>query len=78
MADEIYWLPTYLSRENPDFEILSPKELTIHIAETSSVHTVTMNDYLWERIKAFRNAGSLVLVMGAGDVDAWIRSKLKA
>ena len=74
-ADEVYWLPTYLSRENPDLEILSPEELTKNL-EQAKIHISELDQTLWRTIQNHRKAGDLVLAMGAGTIDAWVRQNL--
>lgn len=76
-ADEIYWLPTYLSRENPDYEILSPEKLTERLNNTM-VHISDLDDTLWDSVSKARKNGALVLGMGAGSIDAWLRAKLES
>lgn len=73
-ADEIYWLPTYLSRENPDLEILTPEQLTAPLVQ-STIHVADMDDTLWQAIKNARHDGALVLMMGAGTIDGWVRQR---
>lgn len=75
-ADEVYWLPTYLSREDPDLPILTPQELTQGIANKPAVHFANLNDALWSDIERARSENKLVLVMGAGSIDAWTREKI--
>lgn len=75
-AEEIYWLPTYLSREDPNLDLLTPEELTQHITNKNSVHTAMLDDELWNVIQTARNNGKLVLVMGAGTIDGWLRQRL--
>jgi UDP-N-acetylmuramate--alanine ligase len=75
-AEEIYWLPTYLSREDPDLAIFSPEELTQRIINKEVVHIADLNDELWDAIQKARDDGKLVLCMGAGSIDAWIRTRL--
>lgn len=74
-AEDIYWLPTYLSRENPDLEILSPEELAKNLNPTK-IHISELNENLWNHIQKHRNAGDLVLAMGAGTIDDWVRNQL--
>lgn len=73
-ASEIYWLPTYLSREN-DLEILSPEELTKKMRQ-DNLHLAELNDDLWQNLAKARQDGKLVLVMGAGSIDGWFRQKI--
>jgi len=75
-ADEIYWLPTYLSREDPDEVILTPEDLIENITNKSSVHVVDFDDALWLTIQQARQDGKLVLCMGAGTIDTWLRERL--
>jgi len=74
-ASEVYWLPTYLSREKDDLEILTPEQLTIELHETV-VNITDLDDALWSSISKARGAGKLVLCMGAGSIDGWLRQHL--
>lgn len=71
-ADEIYWLPTYLSREDPTLEVLSPEQLTTSLSK-ANLHISDLNDELWQTIVELQQKGYLVLCMGAGDIDSWLR-----
>lgn len=77
LAEEVYWLPTYLSREDPDQPILSPAELTEKITNKHAVRLTEQSDALWQTMQQARQAGKLVLVMGAGDIDSWARRQLE-
>ena len=74
-AQEIYWLPTYLSREAPELEILTPDKLTNGLNATK-IHQADLNDNLWDEIQRHIDAGHLVLCMGAGSIDGWVRQQL--
>ncbi len=76
LAEAVYWLPTYLSREDPKLKVLQPKDLIQNITNKSDVHIVDFNDKLWSIIEKARNDGKLVLGMGAGAIDNWLRVKL--
>jgi UDP-N-acetylmuramate--alanine ligase len=76
LADEIYWLPTYLSREDPNLAILKPEELIQNITNKDSVHIANFDDELWNNIQRVRDEGKLVLCMGAGEIDGWLRGRL--
>ncbi len=75
-AEAIYWLPTYLTREDPNLPILTPEELTRNITNQASVHLADFNDDLWTAIQTARRDGKLVVGMGAGKIDEWLREKL--
>jgi UDP-N-acetylmuramate--alanine ligase len=74
-AETVYWLPTYLSREDAALETLTPAQLSSQITG-DKVHPADMDDALWDDICRHRDAGHLVLVMGAGSIDAWVRQRL--
>jgi len=73
LADEIYWLPTYLSREDPNERILTPEDLIANITNKHDVHVAEFGDQLWDTIQKARSEGKLVLCMGAGTIDGWVR-----
>ncbi len=76
LAEKVYWLPTYLSRENPDLPILQPEELIKNITNKDDIHIVDFNNELWDIIQTARNEGKLVLGMGAGAIDGWLRAQI--
>jgi UDP-N-acetylmuramate--alanine ligase len=75
LADETLWLPTYLSREDPDEPILSPLELIENLTNKDTVIVSEFNDELWNTIQKHRANGALVLCMGAGTIDNWVRER---
>lgn len=76
-AEKIYWLPTYLSREDPTLPVLSPQELIASLENKDAAIPADLNDALWDDIQAARRSGALVLVMGAGSIDSWLRQRLQ-
>lgn len=76
LADEIYWLPTYLSREDPSLPIINPSELIKNITNKNNIHITDFSDELWDTIQSKRSSGNLVICMGAGKIDTWVRQKL--
>ena len=76
LAEEVYWLPTYLSREDPQLPILTPEDLMQNITNRQAVHPAQLNEQLWQHIVSARNKGGLILAMGAGNIDGWLRSNL--
>jgi len=72
----VYWTPTYLTRENPEYEILAPQDLTHNITNKEVISYTDLDDALWDEIVTARDKGSLILFMGAGTIDGWVRNKL--
>jgi UDP-N-acetylmuramate--alanine ligase len=75
-AEKIYWLPTYLTREDPSLRTIEPAEFVASLSNSDKAEVVEMNNELWQKVLAAQNAGKLVLLMGAGTIDSWVRSKL--
>lgn len=76
LAEKVYWLPTYLSREDPNLTILTPSDLTKHLTNPQAISIADLDHQLWDDIQAARDAGKLVLCMGAGSIDTWVREQL--
>ena len=72
-ADKVYWLPTYLTREDPNLEVLTNEELCKDI---DNAEPVKMDDELWQKALQDEKDGYLVVLMTAGPADTWLRSKL--
>ncbi len=75
-AELVYWLPTYLSREDPTLPILAPEELASNVTNKTAIRFADLDGQLWDRIQQARSQGSLVLAMGAGTIDGWLRKQL--
>lgn len=73
-ADKVYWLPTYLSREDPNLKILTPQELAKDLPESKMVFA-HLDDELKGMIDSDLQNGRLVILMGAGSIDTWAREK---
>lgn len=63
-------------RQNPSLPILTPQELTSGLTNRNLVHYAELGDELWRDIQNARAAGKLVLCMGAGTIDSWVRERL--
>lgn len=76
LAESTYWLPTYLSREDPDEPILTPQDLLSGLTNKDTVIISELGDQLWSAIQQARREGKLVLCMGAGTIDSWVRERI--
>lgn len=77
LAEQIYWLPTYLTREDPALPVLTPEDLTQNLVNRAVVEYADLDSALWEHIETARTEGKLVLCMGAGTIDGWLRRQLE-
>ncbi len=75
-ASKLFWLPTYLTRENPDLPVIEPEEF---IAELTGVEAEAAqpDNNLALKLRNLREQGYLILLMTAGPADGWIRGVFK-
>ena len=76
-ADRVLWLPTYLTREDPNLKVLTPEELMSGLTNRELTEAVELNDELAERLKKYVEDGYLVVLMTAGPADSWLRNLFK-
>lgn len=76
-ADKVFWLPTYLTRENPDLEVLSQESLIAEMENPEIAESAKMDDKLAEKIKKLLAEKWLVVLVTAGPADTWFRTILQ-
>jgi len=77
-AAKVYWIPSYLAREDPDQRIIPPEEMISHLSDPSIAEASERNQKLWEKIQDHQSDGDMVVCIagGGGDsLDEWIRNK---
>ncbi len=77
-AAKVYWLPSYLARENPNVAILTPQELITHLADPSIAQPAAMGPDLQQTISRHLAAGDFVVGIaggGGGSLDEWLRQE---
>jgi UDP-N-acetylmuramate--alanine ligase len=75
-ASKIYWVPSYLAREDPNLPVLTPAELIKNLSTDMQAvaHPAELNDELKNKIKEHLEAGDLVVAMSGGaTLDEWVR-----
>jgi UDP-N-acetylmuramate--alanine ligase len=80
-ASQVYWLPSYLAREDPDMRVLPPSELITHLSDPTLALPADKNDDLKRTIEAHLNKGDLVICIaggGGGSLDDWLREQFYA
>lgn len=75
-AEHVYWLPTYLTREDQQLAVLTPEELIASLTHPDIAEVAAMDDQLIHHLRQAIEKHKLVLIMGAGDIDPWIRQNL--
>lgn len=78
--DKLYWVPSYLAREDPNQAVLTPSELITHLSpEAQAKATPSMLDKsLKKAIKQHLHHGYVVLCLSGGggnSLDEWLRKQ---
>lgn len=79
-ATKLYWIPSYLAREDPSQRVIPPEELITHLNDPSIAEPMQRDDSLKETIQKHLDAGDMVVCMagGGGDsLDEWLRAQFK-
>ncbi len=79
-AKKVYWVPSYLAREDPKQRIIPPEELISHLADPSIAQPMERNEHLKQTIQKHLDKGDMVVAIagGGGDsLDEWIRAQFK-
>lgn len=72
-AEKVFWLPTYLTRENSELEILSPENLISKLKNPEIAMPAKLDEDLKNAIKENLQNNNLVILMTAGPADGWLR-----
>lgn len=75
-ATKVYWVPSYLAREDPNQRIISPAEMIEHLSDPTIAQPMERNQELKKTIQHHLEKGDMVVAMagGGGDsLDEWIR-----
>lgn len=72
-AEKVFWLPTYLTREDTSLAVLTPEDFIKDLSDPGIAEAAEMNDELALRLKNLAKDGYLILLMTAGPADSWLR-----
>ncbi|HUA13527.1 MAG TPA: Mur ligase domain-containing protein [Candidatus Sulfotelmatobacter sp.] len=75
-ADKLYWVDSYLAREDPDQRIIDPSELIAHLSDPSIAQPMKLGHELKDIIQKHLDSGDMVVAMaggGGGSLDDWVR-----
>jgi len=79
-AEKLYWLPSYLAREDSAQRIIPPAELISHLADPSIAEPMERDGKLKQIIQKHLEGGGMVVGMaggGGGSLDDWLRAEFK-
>jgi UDP-N-acetylmuramate--alanine ligase len=75
-ADHVYWVPSYLAREDPSQRIILPSELISHLTDPTIASPTQLNSDLKQTIQIHLGNGDMVVAMSGGggnSLDEWLR-----
>lgn len=75
-VERLFWLPTYLTREDPSLSVISPAEFIAGLSNADRAEPATTDTELLQKLQQYRNDGYLILLMTAGPADAWLRANM--
>lgn len=79
-AKKVYWIPSYLAREDTSQRIIPPEELISHLTDPTIAEAADRDTALKHTIQHHLDKGDMVVAMagGGGDsLDEWIRKEYK-
>lgn len=77
---QLYWVPSYLAREDPDQEILSPEQLIQNMHNRDIAQPANLDAELKQKIQEHLDQGDLVVCLSGGggnSLDEWLRKEFK-
>lgn len=77
-ASKVYWIPSYLAREDKEQRVIPPIELISHLADPTIAEAYERDGALKSTIQFHLDTGDMVVCMagGGGDsLDDWVRKE---
>ncbi len=77
-ASAVYWIPSYLAREDPKQRIIPPVEMIKHLTNPAIATAMERDDALKTSIQKHLDAGDMVVCMAGGggnSLDEWLRTE---
>lgn len=77
-VERLYWLPTYLTREDESIKELKPGDFIDVLENKKIAEPAELGEELGEKLLGWHEKGYLVLLMTAGPADLWLRKLVYA
>lgn len=77
-AEHVYWIPSYMAREDPDQRVIPPSELITHLNDPGIATPLERDTKLKTVIQKHLDAGDMVVGMAGGggnSLDDWLRDE---
>ena len=73
---KLFWLPTYLTREDPALPVIDPEQFIATLAEPVLAESATLDNQLLTKLQQYLADDYLILLMTAGPADEWFRANM--
>lgn len=80
-AAKLYWIPSYLAREDPGQRVIPPAELISHLDDPNIAEPMDRDAKLKHAIQQYLDNGYMVVAMAGGggnSLDDWLRQEFQA
>lgn len=80
-AENLYWIPSYLAREDKSQPVIPPSELITHLDDPSIATAMERGGELKKTIQKHLDNGDMVVCMaggGGGSLDDWLREEFRS
>lgn len=74
---KLYWVPSYLAREDPNQQVLAPAELIANLSNPDAAEPAELDSKLKDNIAEHLKNGDMVVCLsggGGGSLDEWVRA----
>ena len=78
--DQLYWVPSYLAREDPSLPILKPENLIEYLSEPKNAECQNLDQQLKNKIDQHLKNNDLVIILSGGggeSLDEWLRKNFQ-
>ena len=72
-VDHLFWLPTYLTREDENLSTITPADFIATLANGNVAQPAQLDAHLAQTLRDLRSQNHLILLMTAGPADPWLR-----
>ena len=72
-ADKLFWLPTYLTREDPNLAFLRPEDFIKSLDNSEIGEVAETGETLAKTLRTLQKDNKLILLLTAGPADKWLR-----
>lgn len=80
-AARLYWIPSYLAREDPEQRVIPPAEMISHLHDPSIAIAAERDEILKNTVQRHLDDGDMVVAMAGGggnSLDEWLRGNFTA